>query len=276
MNYKDRLKGNCVTNFFITIIRKFQVQYLYMLNFALHRKLRRLNIDYKYYNKIKKYKDIHKGKRCFVIATGPSLTIDDLRKLKNEYTFGMNSLCLIFPKLGWETTYFGIQDVKVYNKLKKEIDKMNSNKVFLGDILLKHCNVKRDSIIYPLNLLNHRYKHKKYNTKFSGDSYDVVYDGYTITYSLIQIAVYMGFNEIYLIGADSNYLQNNGKRHFIEHGIVDPDFKLAGEKIMYSYNVARKHAGKNNIKIYNVTKGGMLEVFERKNLEDVINLSRML
>lgn len=30
--------------------------------------------------KIKSLKDIHKGKRCFVIATGPSLRIEDIKK----------------------------------------------------------------------------------------------------------------------------------------------------------------------------------------------------
>src|SRR3990170_3289750 len=51
-------------------------------------------------------KDIHKGKRAFVIGNGPSLKQTDLSKLKNEITFGMNRIYLAFPYWGFTTTYF--------------------------------------------------------------------------------------------------------------------------------------------------------------------------
>ena len=53
-------------------------------------------------------KDIHKGKRAFVIANGPSLKQTDMRKLKNEFTFGMNRIYLMFPELGFSTTYLTV------------------------------------------------------------------------------------------------------------------------------------------------------------------------
>src|SRR5574339_576280 len=53
-------------------------------------------------------KDIHKGKRAFVIANGPSLKQTDLSKLKNEFTFGMNRIYLMFPGLGFSTTYLTV------------------------------------------------------------------------------------------------------------------------------------------------------------------------
>src|SRR5512134_3816170 len=53
-------------------------------------------------------KDIHKGKRAFVIANGPSLKQTDMSKLKNEFTFGMNRIYLMFPELGFSTTYLTV------------------------------------------------------------------------------------------------------------------------------------------------------------------------
>ena len=50
-------------------------------------------------------KDIHKGKRAFIIGNGPSLKQTDLSKLKNEITFGMNRFYLAFPDLGFTTSY---------------------------------------------------------------------------------------------------------------------------------------------------------------------------
>ena len=41
-------------------------------------------------------KNSQKGKRCFIIAPGPSLTKQDVNKLKGEYTFAVNSVFKIF------------------------------------------------------------------------------------------------------------------------------------------------------------------------------------
>ena len=43
-------------------------------------------------------KDIHKGRRAFIIGNGPSLKQTDLSKLKNEITFGMNRIYLLFDR----------------------------------------------------------------------------------------------------------------------------------------------------------------------------------
>ncbi|HMB21419.1 MAG TPA: hypothetical protein VKP08_01245, partial [Anaerolineales bacterium] len=53
-------------------------------------------------------KDIHKGKRAFLVANGPSLKQTDMSKLKNEFTFGMNRIYLMFPELGFSTTYLTV------------------------------------------------------------------------------------------------------------------------------------------------------------------------
>jgi hypothetical protein len=50
-------------------------------------------------------KNIHKGKRAFIIGNGPSLKQTDLSKLKNEITFGMNRIYLAFPEFGFSTSY---------------------------------------------------------------------------------------------------------------------------------------------------------------------------
>ncbi|MEH7386551.1 hypothetical protein V7147_14250, partial [Bacillus sp. JJ1521] len=65
------------------------------------------------YQKLKKIKNKHMGQRCFIIGTGPSLTIEDLEKLRNEMTFSMNSICLAFDETDWRPTYYGIQGIHV-------------------------------------------------------------------------------------------------------------------------------------------------------------------
>ena len=66
-------------------------------------------------------KDIHKGKRAFIIGNGPSLKQTDLAKLKNEFTFGMNRIYLLFPELGFHTTYFCATNDLVIEQFHKDI-----------------------------------------------------------------------------------------------------------------------------------------------------------
>ena len=221
------------------------------------------------YEKLKILKDKHKGERCFIVATGPSLLIEDLDKLRNEITFSMNSIFLSFDETDWRPNYYGIQFPDFYNKYKSYIDRLDVDVKLVGDVISKQVKLSDDFYLYPLHMLNHNWSHKKYHSKFSDNAFDVVYSGYTITYSLIQLAVYMGFKEIYLIGVDCNY-SSNKNNHFKDYGIVDPAVSAASEKMICAYKEAKKYADKNHIKIYNATRGGMLEVFERVELDTLL------
>ncbi|MFS1511130.1 6-hydroxymethylpterin diphosphokinase MptE-like protein [Chengkuizengella sp. SCS-71B] len=243
-----------------------------IINFVFHLKmiLRSRGICDLKYKKLKEFKNIHSGKRCFIVATGPSLTIEDIEKLKNEDTFSMNSIVLLFDKTEWRPTYYGIQDPYVYDRIKTDLENVDVKYKFFGHRLYEKSKLPEDSYVFPHNILNHKINHKPYNSKFSGDIFLQVYDGYTITYSLIQIAVYMGYKEIYLIGADTNYIKE--KQHIVEHGVVDSSYAQAGTRMIEAYKVAKKYADENGIKIYNATRGGMLEVFPRVDIDEVVGL----
>ncbi len=230
------------------------------------------------YAHLKKYKNIHKGERCFIMCTGPSLNYHDIHLLENEYTFGMNSLCLGFREDTFRPTYFGIQDINVYNRVKEALCIEEDLTIFISSYLERKCKVnKKNWNVLPYNGIYNsfemKYFHKK-KVRFGNDISCMVYDGYSITYTLMQVAAYMGFKEIYLIGADCNYTPGK-QNHFIEHGNSDPVDRmlLAKELMEYSYAYAKKILERKNIHIYNATRGGMLEIFPRVNLEDVLSVS---
>lgn len=235
-------------------------------------KFREKGKENKNYSKIIQFRNIHKGKRCFVLATGPSLNEDDINKLKNEYTFGMNSICLIYDKTDWRPTYFAIQDNEVFAKLQYIIKKYKEVPVFISDNIKKKYRKRKDWILFPTDTKYHSYEilKGKYFAKFSDDSYRIVYDGYSIAYSILQLAVYMGFKEIYLLGADCTY--TGGKEHFVDAGVEDRSRIYATPKLVTAYEAAKKFADNHDIKIFNATRGGVLEVFPRVNLDEVLNL----
>ena len=235
--------------------------------------LRRMGVRWKKYEWLKQYKNKYDGKRCFIVATGPSLTVEDLSLLKNEITFGMNSICMSSKLTDWIPTFFGVQDQNVYRKIKDSLENYPCENIFVGSTVSFECDIKDSYKEFPMHTRYHLfegdYLHKNF-AKFSDDCYAVVYDGFTITYSLIQLAIYFGFKEIYLLGADCNY-EVGKPQHFIEHGSDDKNIAFAKERMFVSYEVAKKYADTHGIKIYNATRGGKLEIFPRVKLEDVIN-----
>lgn len=232
---------------------------------------RLFGIKDKRFLRLKSYKDKYKGKRLFITCTGPSLTIEDLEKLKDEYVFGMNSICLIHDKTEWKPDFFGCQDLHVYEKIRKTMSVTDNGIVFMPYSYKTKYHTPDSYVYFHISGAYHRYEMRygpKYFAKFSDDCYKTVYDGYSITYSIMQLGMYMGFDEIYLIGADCNYLGQ--KQHFVETGHYDPGVQYAAERMFASYGVAKEYADTHGIKIYNATRGGCLELFPRVVLEDVL------
>lgn len=226
----------------------------------------------KNFQPLKDLEEKFSGKRCFILCTGPSLTVSDIELLKDEYTFGMNSLCLLLEQTTWRPDFFAVQDENVYEKVKEYMLTMKNSKVFVPDGLDR--NAPAEWIKFPLCGAYHKYEliyDTRYFARFSDKCYVRVYDGYSITYSLIQLAVFMGFKEIYLLGADCNYLGE--KQHIIEHGHIDPGFAKAPERMFASYKEAKRYMDNHDVKIYNATRGGMLEIFPRVSLENVLSVS---
>lgn len=222
---------------------------------------------------LKHYKDKYKGKRCFITCTGPSLTIEDLELLKDEYVFGMNSICLIHDKTEWKPDFYGIQDIEVFDKIKDTLLQTDNGQIFAPFYYKEHLNTPNDWVYFHMSSAYHlydRYYNGKFYSKFSDNCYATVYDGFTITYSIMQLAFYLGFDELYLLGADCNYLGNH--QHFIETGHYTPekDALTMPDRLFASYSEAKKFAERHNRKILNATRGGCLELFDRVKLEDVL------
>lgn len=216
------------------------------------------------YSAIKAFKGIHMGKRCFIVGTGPSLTMEDLQLIKNEYSFSVNSIVLSFEDTDWRPDYYAIQDKFAYIRLSDAIKHAGMPYIFNGisDKLMTPV-MDIDYIPFPLNLLDHGKMIPNHITKFSPDAYKVVYSGHSITYSVIQLAVYMGFKEIILLGVDCDYSKpvNHIKAYSQQND------RNAAYLMRESFKVAKKYADKHGIKILNATRNATLDVFEKVELE---------
>jgi hypothetical protein len=106
--------------------------------------------------------------------------------------------------------------------------------------------------------------------------------GGTVAYACMQLAVYMGFKEIVLLGIDNTHalaVKSNGVvidrgRSYTDH--FTEDYKSADvflpriDFINAAYKSARNYAEQHGISILNATRGGELEVFERAELGSLL------
>lgn len=219
--------------------------------------------------KLLKVKDIFKNdKRCFIVATGPSLRMEDLHTLaaNHLFCFGVNSIIQIQEK--WTADAYVAADSKFIADNIQSIRNYNCEFRFVGD----SCNE------YWKKELSDSYKmHVTTSGKsidFSEEVEQKIYGGYrdggTVTYVCLQLAVYMGFSEIYLLGVDCNYVKGSKNNHFISDAEKDDrDHKV--DVMVKAYEYAKKYADSHDIKIYNATRGGMLEVFERVDFDSLFD-----
>ena len=229
--------------------------------------------------KLKQFHNSHFNERCFIIGNGPSLNKLDLTRLKNEYTFGVNAIYTNYERMGFYPTYYAVEDIYVAEDRSQEINSYKHSVKFFPNYL-KHCLMGDYKTIF-INFVSN-YGSKKF-PGFSENAASKIYFGGTVSYVCLQLAYYMGFSKVYLIGFDHNYLipkealisgteilsTSDDPNHFsptyFGKGKRWHDPKV--ERMELSYKKAKEVFEKDKRKIYNATAGGKLEVFERKDYD---------
>ena len=221
------------------------------------------------------FKDIHKNKRCFVILTGPSLTLEDVNMLKNETTFAVNSCIKLFSKTSWRPSYYVITDRLVYQSIGKELESSDlSCPIFYSRNGLQTKIKKENALPFKAQYFFHFLNFMTGGKSLLGWSNDIskgIADAPSCVYAVMQIAYFMGFKEVYVIGADCNYSSNNQHSSVANYTPKVKISKNAGSHVLKAWRSIKKHLETKDMKVYNATRGGMLELFPRVKLEDIVN-----
>ncbi len=142
-----------------------------------------------------RFEDLHRGQRCFIIGNGPSLKQMDLSPLQNEITFGMNRIYLMFPELGFQTTYFLTVNSLVIEQCAQDIRALP---------MPKFLSWRSRNLIQPSPEMY--FLHTTYSGPgFTKDVRKRIWEGATVTNVALQLAFFMGFEQVVLIGVDHNY-----------------------------------------------------------------------
>lgn len=241
-------------------------------------------------------KDSCKGGRCFILGCGPSLSTVDFSKLQNEFVFTANLLYKNkdFYKLKSnihvfsDPAFFQNNESSIISDLKTEL-LSHETKIFIPLYFLKLINDK--SFSSAINLYNPiLHFNSNLPSSFKLDKYTIQCS--SVVFQSIQIAMYMGFKTIYLLGCDctgildllnkalnissSNYhaYDKDSESNAVVNTVLnrsDWDEIFYGQgNVFFQYQVFNSYAEKNEINIFNLSSTTILKSIKRKRFEEVI------
>lgn len=231
-------------------------------------------LNSKFYNQeILKFKDVHKGRRCFIVGTGPSLCMEDLDRLyeNGDLCISMNSIYLAFSNTKWRPNYYVVIDLAFKFDELENIENDKIKYKFFSDQETEYWQSKHPSHVIKIHhLWNERHG------GFASDLENGIYGAGTVTHACVQLAAYMGCKEIYLLGIDFS-AEVGMRTHFIDNYERDckegTELEIADatfyKQELLCYEAEREYADTHDIEIYNATRGGYLEVFKRVNFDDL-------
>ena len=263
------------------------------------------NINFLKYKEIVKnnieLKDKHKGQRCFLLGSGPSIKDENLKPLKNEIVFALNNFYVhddfseimsgniekyyltapIHPpqtETEWKEWF---SDMEIHMPNNVNLIFGISNQINTAKSILDLHNLFENHQKYWLCggiNINDYYNYKPADIDITRMTW--IADTVSI-YSLI-VAIYMGFSEIYLLGMDHNYICNKESDYrFYKNGIHQKNedkrlikdlsrtkhaslgiYKIFSQYELLSYN--------SDTKILNTSKDTLLDVFKYVTLKNII------
>ncbi|MFH0879174.1 MAG: hypothetical protein V2A34_05640, partial [Lentisphaerota bacterium] len=230
-------------------------------------------------------KDRHVGQRCFILATGPSLNRIDRSKLSKEILIGVNGT---YKLTDIQLTYFAYVSNWYWKHHVEGIRNVRCERRFIptqygelaAPVPTSWLNVffprYHTSDGHPLPVPSH----------FSLEPGKYIFSGGTVLYLCFQLAFYLGFQEVILLGVDHSYGKDDNKAK--QHGGVK--IQLAGQdtahfdkdyvpaNISYhvdldamerGYEIAHKVFTTAGRRIVNASPGTQLTTFPRVAYDDL-------
>jgi hypothetical protein len=195
----------------------------------------------------------------------------DLRFLRKHTCIGLNKIFLGFKKFGFYPKYYVSVNDLVIEQSAEQIKALNCVN-FIS---------RRNAAFVPESALTHHINTDNPPHWFCADITQGVNEGFTVTYAALQVAYYLGFSEVVIVGMDhrfnfdgqpneTHFLQGDDPNHFA------PDY-FGGQRwdnpdlvnSEASYRIARQVYEVDGRRIIDATLNGACAVFEKRPYTEV-------
>lgn len=211
--------------------------------------------------------------RVFVVAGGPSLGNFNFCSLQDEDTIAVNKSVFYVPN----PNFFISVDYTFLKKVShSDFNKINTTKVFVAD--LGHPFLREEegrivdtrfNLIYCLNEYNMVIK--SYKQDGIGLTFNDFRTGKNSGFCALQLAIILGYKEIYLLGVDLN---TSDKSSHFHKGYGEPKEKFDSKLPMY-YNYFKSGLEelqrKSRIQVFSCSERSSLnKIISYRNVQEVL------
>ncbi|MFC4701015.1 6-hydroxymethylpterin diphosphokinase MptE-like protein [Glaciecola siphonariae] len=220
-------------------------------------------------------KNRHLGETCVVVCNGPSLNQTDFTLIREFTCIGLNKIFLGFRKFRFYPKYYVAVNEKVLRQSEAEIKKLNCVK-FLSN---------RCPELFSGNALTHILNTSKPHARFCKDLNLGCEEGWTVTYAALQVAYYLGFRKVIIVGMDHRFtytgkpnesaiMKGDDINHFAPSYFGggqewdNPDLLNSEE----SYRIARQVFEADGRIIIDATVDGACDIFEKLDLASALKV----
>jgi len=194
------------------------------------------------------------GEDIYILGNGPSIKDEDLTKLDNKYSIGLNASPLLETEFSFKSQYYVLSDTRFISHPDKRamattMLSPGSTRIFRKE-LYEYDDEKHKSDTYYVNAIG--------KNGFSLDLALGFYFGCTTTMLAIQVAYYLGCKRIFLLGNDLTYSSKN-PRFYKEYIAQEFDRFTSIQiwNIRNSYNILNEHG----VQLYNCSKQSLLRPY---------------
>jgi hypothetical protein len=213
-------------------------------------------------------RDRHRGERCFVLGNGPSLARTDLAPLRGAQSIGSNRLYLHFEAMGFATRYHVCINELVLEQFGAELAALSMPRFYAWN---------RRALFAPAPGLHFVHTALSLRDFFGTDPTRALCSGGTVSFVALELAFYMGFQEVILLGLDHNFAQRGTPNQVAlrtdarDADHFHPQYFPRGSRWQFpdlvrseaALALARRHYERAGRRILDATPGGRCPAFER-------------
>ena len=146
-------------------------------------------------HRLVRFRDCHRGERLVLVCNGPSLNQTDFSLIRNEVSMGLNKIFLGFRRFRFYPRYYVAINRRVIDQSADQISQLNCVR-FLKDMGSANP-LPESALTYLLP--------SRPEERFHSDICDGFFEGYTVTFAALQLAFFMGFATVVIVGMDHRY-----------------------------------------------------------------------
>ncbi|WP_052351680.1 6-hydroxymethylpterin diphosphokinase MptE-like protein [Deinococcus pimensis] len=228
---------------------------------------------------LEQLRDRYRGKRCFIMGNGPSLSKMNLSPLKDEYTFGLNRIYLMAERMGWSPSFYVCVNDLVLEQCASEISRIESPK-FISSKGRRHF---ASLPMRDIHWLQPRAIEVNAGITPHGPWHYGTWEGGTVTYVALQLAYHMGFETVILIGVDHHFTTKGtphavvttsaeGDPNHFDKGYFGTGFRWQLPDLPMSelaYSMAKYNFEMDRRVVVDATVGGALTIFPKVEFESL-------